>query len=166
MVQQGIDGSARAARLEQAVQRLLGEVGGLAHEALYREPGSGEWSVTKVLAHLAELLPYWARQAEAVAARDQNDQPFGRTHEDPDRIAAVEEHGQDSLETTVVRVQAGLEVATATLRRIPAEKWTRTGRHERRGEMSVEQIVDDFLVQHAEEHVAQVESILQTLRVR
>ena len=44
-----------------------------------------------------EMLPYWAEQARAVAARSQDGEAFGRTHDDPERIAAVRQHARDDL---------------------------------------------------------------------
>jgi uncharacterized damage-inducible protein DinB len=156
-------GEERARRLEATVEALRRRVEGLGAEVLYREPAEGEWSAMATLAHVAEVLPYWARQAREVAARDRNGQPFGRTHEDPDRIAAVERHAHDRLDEVLPRLSAGLREATATLRAIPPEGWARTARHARRGEMTVEQAVDGFLVAHVEEHAEQIEATLRAL---
>jgi uncharacterized damage-inducible protein DinB len=156
-------GEERARRLETAVEGLRRRVECLGAEVLYREPAEGEWSAMAALAHVAEILPYWSRQAREVAARDRDNQPFGRTHEDPDRIAAVEQHAHDRLDEVLPRLAAGLEEAAATLRAIPPEGWARTARHARRGEMTVEQAVDGFLVAHVEEHVQQIEATLRAL---
>ncbi len=136
---------------------MLALVSPLPIDALYRSPGADDWTVTQVLAHTAEYLRYWAAQAVEVAAHGEADRPFGRTHVDPDRIAAVTRHASDSRDVAVSRVRAALVEATAALRAIPAERWTRTGRHERRGVMTVEQLVDQFLLAHADEHLAQAE---------
>lgn len=159
-------GEERARRLEELVARLRQQVEGLSREALYAEPGEGAWSVMKVLAHVSEILSYWSRQAQVVAARDQNSQPFGRTPEDPDRIAAVEAHAHDALDGMLARLGEALAGATAILSAIPAGGWARTARHARRGEMTVEQIVDQFLVEHVQEHTQQVESVQVALTAR
>jgi uncharacterized damage-inducible protein DinB len=152
----------RVERLQASVQRLLTEIDRLPADVLYREPSAGEWPVMSTLAHLAELLPYWAHQAEGVARSPESS--FGRTHADPDRIGAVEQHGHDSLETAVARIRTALEECVTTLRRIPADAWTTIGHSPTRGTMSVEQIVDRFLVDHAEEHAAQTQATLSALR--
>jgi uncharacterized damage-inducible protein DinB len=74
-------GEERARRLEETIQEVLRRVEGLGADALYREPRPGEWSAMQVLAHMAEAIPFWARQAQVVASRSENDQPVGRTHE-------------------------------------------------------------------------------------
>ena len=157
-------GDERARRLEAAVEPLLRRAEGLGPELLYRAPSGGEWSVMKVLAHVAEVLPYWARRAREVAAREQDDRPFGRTADDPDRVAAVEQHAHDPLDAVMPRLHAGLAEATTTLRAIPREGWARTAHHARRGEMTVEQIVDQFLIAHVEEHAEQVQTVMDSLK--
>ena len=153
-------GEERARWLEDAVEGLIGRVERLGADHLYQGPGPGEWSAMQVLAHVAEAVPYWARQARMVASRSEDDLPFGRTHDDTDRIAAVERHAHDPLDEVLPRLRTGLAEAVATLRAIPAEGWSRVGRHARRGEMTVQQIVDQFLVSHVEEHALQIEAAL------
>ena len=153
----------RTRKLEAAVQGLLQRVESLDEDRLYREPAPGEWSVMMGLAHVAELLPYWSRQARDVVARPSNNEPFGRTHEDPDRIAAVEQHANDRLEDVLPRLRDGLAEASRTIRELPPEGWARTARHSGRGEMSVAQIIDDFLIDHVVEHTRQTEATLDAL---
>lgn len=153
-------GESRAQQIESLVEQLLQQVADTPTPLLYREPGPGQWSVMKILAHVAELLPYWARQARDVATRGGDGQPFGRTHDDAERIAAVEEHAAATLEQATLMIRSALAEATAMLRAIPAG-WTRTALHARRGEMTVAQIVDQFLVQHLEEHEQQLEGVLR-----
>jgi hypothetical protein len=118
----------------------------------------------KTLVHLAEVLPYWPRQIEDVVSRERDDQPFGRTHEDPDRIAAVERHAHDRLDEVLPRLRDGLTETTTLLRNLPAAAWTRTARHARRGTLTVEEIVDQFLLDHTEEHLNQIRNLLAANR--
>lgn len=154
----------RIARIEALVDALVASARRVDPSASQRGPTPEDWSVVKVLAHTAELLSYWAGQARDVAARSENNQPFGRTHDDPDRIKAVEDHAGESLDGALQMVQDGLRVCVETLRAIPEAGWQRTGRHARRGEMAVGEIVDQFLVDHLEEHRLQTESTLARLR--
>lgn len=151
----------RVASLRQAVEALLGLAEGIPSERLYAAPGGDDWSLMQVLAHVTEFLPYWASQAREVAARTRDNQPFGRTHDDPDRIKAVEDQARASLATMRDMLNTSLATCTALLEAIPADGWQRTGRHARRGEMSVAQFVDDFLVSHLDEHLAQAEALVQ-----
>jgi uncharacterized damage-inducible protein DinB len=151
----------RIQRLERSVNQLVQEIEQLPAEVLYRPPSPGEWPVMSILAHLAELLPYWAHQAQGIAS--QPGQPFGRTHDDPERIGAVDQHGHDSLDMAVKRLRAGLEESVRVLRALPAEAWASAGQHPSRGLMTIEQLVDAFLVSHAEEHTVQIQESVKSI---
>lgn len=153
----------RVRRLEAAVEGLARRVEGLPEEQLYRAPAEDEWTVMETLAHVAEVLPYWSRQAREVAARSENNRPFGRTHEDPDRIAAVARHREDRLADVLPRLRDGLAEATRTMRQLEPSGWQKTANHRTRGEMTVARILDDFLLDHVEDHARQIEATLKAL---
>ena len=128
---------------------------------LHRATASNDdWDPIRVLAHVAEFLPYWAAQAHDVAGRPANNEPFGRGLTDPSRNAGIEDHAHDALAPTVVRLRTALEGASALLRTIPDGAWQKTGLHPRRGEMTIEQIVDQLICDHLVEHVSQAGALL------
>jgi uncharacterized damage-inducible protein DinB len=151
----------RIERIEVGVQRLIETVEALPSQVLYAQPALDEWPVMSTLAHVVELMPYWAHQALNVSSRTNDGEPFGRTHDDPDRVGAVQQHGRDSLDSTLPRLRAAAAEAVQTLRAIPSDRWTRTARHATRGDMTVEMIVDQFLVSHVEEHLAQAREAIR-----
>ena len=151
----------RLSDLQQRVAELLADVEHVPDAVLYRAPGPDAWPIMSTLAHVAEVLPYWAAQATHIVRNP--GAPFGRTHEDPNRIAAVEAHAEDARSIVLGRIREGLAQAVAALEAIPAEAWARTGQHARRGTMSVEQVFDDFILGHVEEHRTQVQAALKAL---
>ena len=151
----------RISRIETAVQELVDTAQALPDQVLYAEPEPSEWPVMSILAHVVELMPYWAKQALEVSRRSADSQPFGRTHDDPDRIGAVQQHGRDSLDGMLPRVRAACTEAVDLLRQIPPDGWARTARHANRGDMSVEQIVEQFLVSHVEDHLSQAREAIR-----
>jgi hypothetical protein len=155
----------RVSRIETAVQQLVDTAESLPAQVLYAEPEPNEWPVMSILAHVVELMPYWAKQALEVSRRPADSQPFGRTHDDPDRIGAVQQHGRDSLDSMLPRVRVACAEAVDLLRQIPSDRWSRTARHANRGDMTVEQIVDQFLVSHVEEHLSQARAAISALQV-
>ena len=157
----GVTPEERTQRLEASVQRLLQEIERLPADVLYREPCPGEWPVMSTLAHVSELLPYWAHQAERIARSP--GVAFGRTHDDPERVGAIDQHGHDSIGAIVPRIRASLADCLGTLRSLPPEAWATNGQHPSRGAMSVEQVVDRFLVDHIEEHAAQISATLSAV---
>jgi len=150
--------SARRDRLVAAAGRIRAAASLLPDEALTDpDPDTGErWDRRQVLAHVAEMLPYWVEQVELVAAGDQV--PFGRAKSNPERIAAIERDRREDPSRLLDRVDAGLGVVLALLDRLDDGALARSGRHQTLGEMTVAGIVDRFLVDHLEEHADQLEA--------
>jgi uncharacterized damage-inducible protein DinB len=150
------------ARVEATIHQLIGEIEKLPAEVIYREPEPGEWPVMSTLAHVAEILPYWSHEAADVARSPGKE--FGRSLDDPRRVGPIERHGHDSVQTIVQLIRQALTECVQTLREIPADAWHVTGQHPSRGPMTPDQIVDTFVVRHAEEHAGQIQRTLKTLQ--
>jgi uncharacterized damage-inducible protein DinB len=150
------------ARLDRIVQELVAMIERLPAQVVYQEPKAGEWPVMSTLAHLSELMPYWAHEAERVVRSP--GKAFGRTHDDPGRIGAISQHGHESIDAIVPQLRDSLKECVTTLRAIPANAWATEGQHATRGAMSVESIVTTFIVAHAEEHAAQITATLEALQ--
>jgi hypothetical protein len=147
----------RAERLLAAAGRIRAGAVVLPDDALTDpDPGSGErWDRGQVLAHVAEMLPYWAQQAELIAAGRQDE--FGRVSSDPERIAAIERDRREDPERLLGRIDEGVAVVLALLERLDAQALARTGHHQTLGEMTVAEVVDRFAVDHLEEHADQLD---------
>jgi hypothetical protein len=148
----------RRERLVAAAGRIRAAAPLLPEQALTDpDPNSGErWDRGQVLAHVAELLPYWAQQVELVAAGDQV--PFGRVASDPGRLAAIERDRREDPARLLDRMDEGLAVVLALLDGLDDDALARRGRHQTLGEMTVAAILDRFLVDHLEEHADQLEA--------
>jgi hypothetical protein len=147
----------REERLLAAAGRIRASAVLLPDDALTDpDPDSGErWDRGQVLAHVAEMLPYWAQQAELVAAGRQVE--FGRVKSDPDRIAVIERDRREDPRRLLGRVDEGVAVVLALLERLDARALARTGHHQTVGDMTVAEIVDRFAVAHLEEHADQLD---------
>jgi hypothetical protein len=148
-------------RVERTVDQLLGEVERLPSSVLYREPAPGEWPVMSALAHVAELLPFWAHEGATLAASP--GERVGRALDDPRRVGPIEQHGHDSLDAMVPRVRVGLAECVATLRSIPPEGWQVRGSHPRHPSISVYELIETYVCNHAAEHANQIQATLRTL---
>jgi len=146
----------RAERLLAAAGRIRAAASARPQDALTDpDPVSGErWDRGQVLAHVAEMLPYWARQVELIVAGEQ--EAFGRVATDPGRIGAIERDRREDPERLLDRVDEGVKVVLALLERLDDQALARSGRHQSLGEMPVATIVDRFLVGHLEEHADQL----------
>jgi DinB superfamily len=121
------------------------------------DPDTGErWDRRQVLAHVAEMLPYWVEQVELVVAGDRV--PFGRLKSDPGRVAAIERDRREDPARLLDRVDDGVGGVLALLERLDDDALARSGRHQVLGEMTAAAIVDRFLVDHLEEHADQLEA--------
>jgi hypothetical protein len=147
--------------VEATVEQLLGEIGRLPSEVLYREPKQGEWPVMSTLAHLAELMPFWAREGAEIAAIP--GKHVGRALDDPRRVGPIEEHGHDSLDAMAARVRTGLAECVATMRAIPSDAWQTRGSHPRHPSISVYELIETYVCNHAAEHADQIRATLRTL---
>jgi len=131
------------------------------------DPGATErWEAGQVWAHLAEFPPYWAAQLQLVVdgwlGQDLAEGPreavrFGRTKADAERIAAIERDRHVDPPALLARVTREIASLADQLDGLSAAAWQALGAHPRLGEMSVPQIVEEFVVGHLEEHVDQLD---------
>jgi hypothetical protein len=146
----------RAKRLRTAAERIRESARERPADALTEpDPDSGErWDRGQVLAHVAEMLPYWVRQVELIVAGEQV--AFGRVKGDPGRIAAIERDRREDPERLLDRMDEGVGEVLALLERLDDQAMARAGQHQTLGEMPVSTIIDRFLVAHLEEHADQL----------
>lgn len=137
---------------------LDGTLGKLSAEKLYQKPAEKEWTIVENLAHIAEMLPYWAGEVAKLVA--QPGQQFGRTMEDQSRLSALREHGHDHL----VQIQSVLPGSYThldeVLSRLQDSDLALTGHHPRRGEQTLAWLIEEFLTKHLHDHVVQIRECL------
>jgi len=122
--------------------------------------GEERWEAGQVWAHVAEFPAYWLAQAQRVIALPTNEPvPFGRVKTDAGRIEAIERDRHTDPAALLARVRTDLAEVGDAARSWPPEAWTRRGMHPSRGEMTVENIVDRFIVSHLEEHADQLDGL-------
>jgi hypothetical protein len=82
---------------------------------------------------------------------------FGRTKTDASRVEAIARDRHEDPGALLDRARTALARATETARRLPSQAWQLRGTHPTRGEMSVHEIVERFIVEHLEEHADQLD---------
>ena len=150
------------ARLANAERRLAEHADSPLPPGLTEPDPDGEesWEAGQVWAHIAEFPGYWLAQAQRVIALPTNEPvPFGRVKTDAGRIEAIERDRHTDPPALLARVRADLAEVGDAARSWPPEAWTRRGMHPSRGEMTVENIVDRFIVSHLEEHADQLDGL-------
>jgi hypothetical protein len=125
------------------------------------DPGAEErWEAGQIWAHLAEFPAYWLGQARRVIAQPTHAPvPFGRVKTDVGRIEAVERDRHTDPGALLERVRASLAEVSDAVRSWDDETWQLRGIHPVRGEMTVERIIETFIVDHLEEHADQLDSL-------
>jgi DinB superfamily len=146
------------ARLRAAAERIRADVPSFPPDQLTApdEPSGERWDLGQVLAHTAEILPYWLAQVELVLAAGGNGAPFGRVKSDPGRIAAIEEDRLLDHDELLDRMDEGVEEVILAMRRLTPADLACTGRHSTKGLMNVSEILEEFVVGHLEEHADQL----------
>jgi hypothetical protein len=146
----------RLARIAAAAERIRG-LGPTFEGLTGADPQTGEqWDRGQVLSHVAEMLPYWVGQAMHVVSSGGNGAAFGRTKSTPSRLQRIESGRHDDVGALLARMDAGVGDATKLIERLSDDELRLTGTHPTLGEMTVAHLIDEFIVDHLEEHVAQL----------
>jgi hypothetical protein len=131
--------------------------------AVAQGSGEAEWGPTEVLAHVAEMLPYWLGEVERVlggASEDGAAVPFGRVASDPIRSATVVRDATLPPRELFDRIASAQERYRRRLPELDEHEISARGIHPTRGELTVGQMVERFAVVHIEEHAEQLAKIV------
>lgn len=157
-----------ADRLEAAAAGILGlrseveAAGPWPLAELYGPEPEASWGPPELLAHVEEYLPYWLGEIERVVAAGDTPTPvpFGRVATDPLRIGVIGRDRMLPLRELFARIESDAPRVAARLRELTEAEASRRGTHPARGEMSVRDMLEPFLVGHSEGHVTQLREIL------
>ena len=130
-----------------------------ASENFGAEP-EASWYPPELLAHLAEMVPYWMGQIDRILEGYPEPVPFGRVQTDEERIAAIGRDRAQPVGELFDRIAERTAAAAGRLGELSAEQIARRGTHPTRGEMTIEAVVERMLINHVGEHVEQLGSIL------
>ncbi len=125
------------------------------------DPPTGErWEAGQVWAHVAEFIPYWLGEVTLVVERGMDEPtPFGRTKSDPGRIAAIQRDRTTDQARLWRRTAGDIASLRSFLSGLDGTAWRARGVHPTLGEMTLERIIDEFLVGHLEQHAAQLDQL-------
>lgn len=124
-------------------------------------PGpEASWGPREVLAHVAEMLPFWLGEIERVLDGPAEPVAFGRVATDPIRLGTIERDRTLPLRELFGRIDAGAERYRRRLPELGSTDAARHGLHPTLGVLTVTEILERFVVRHLEDHVVQIEEIL------
>jgi uncharacterized damage-inducible protein DinB len=121
---------AGAGTLRQAVT-------GMKREQLTARPVAGKWSTLEVVCHLADFDPILADRMKRVIAEDRP-QLLGANE---GKFAAALAYHQRDVEEELAIIDNTRRQMARILRTLPAEALTRTGVHNERGPLTLEQLL-------------------------
>ena len=143
---------------EAAPSSITTAIEGLTEAQLLHEPGKGEWSIHKVIIHLAdsEAVGYW-RIRKTLA----EDEPMLAVYDESRWAEALNYKLQDR--NLALNLFAALRTSNAALlRTIPQHAWERVGIHAENGRITVYDLFHTYL-KHGEVHRQQIEQIKQAI---
>ena len=123
------------------------------------------WGPLETLAHVAEMIPYWLGQMELILDADEPLE-FGRVQSDAVRIGLIERDRILPPRELLARIAADAGRVAARLGELSGADGDRIGLHPTLGEISVGGIAERFIAGHLEDHVRQVEAILEGVSSR
>jgi DinB superfamily len=158
------DLTARLQRVADDLASLAPDIERRAPWALSSDFGTGpeaSWGPPEVLAHIAEMVPYWLGEIERILDGPEDAAtPFGRVSTDTVRLEIIGRDRTIPVRELLARIVSETRRASDRLAELTDSDGARRGLHPRLGEMVVTDIVERFLATHAEEHVQQLREIL------
>jgi uncharacterized damage-inducible protein DinB len=155
-------GESQARRLERVVEQVASLLGQSEVAARLRTPpGENEWSAMQTLGHMMEMIPYWLNHCQTLIAATGAPPAFGRTPGSPERLDGVARGATSQPDALLDQLRHEVRAAATTIRSFSAAERSKRGRSPERGEVTVSDVVESFIVRHAEEHLAQVQAALR-----
>lgn len=167
MIERRLPNQDQVVALEVSITTLIDELLGLTkrqidiNQLTIPDAQTNErWSAHQLLAHFAEFPGYWMQQIEQViheATIDPETAPlFGRTKIDADRLAAIESGGLKPYQSLMIELITAIRELQFFAAMLKDNEMAYLGRHPTLGIMSVEVMIEKFLVDHAREHLEQL----------
>ena len=118
------------------------------------------WGPRELLAHLAEMLPYWLGEAERIIDMKDGPEPFGRAATNDVRLAIIERDRTLPIRELQARVAVGIERWRRRWAELDEPTQARHGLHPTLGVITVGEIGSRFVAGHLDDHLDQLTAIL------
>ena len=128
--------------------RLRKAVAGLNAEDLTARPGPGKWSILELVIHLADSDAISIDRMKRILTEENPQLLYADETAYADRLCSHEQ----SLDDALTLIEAGRRQFACVLRKLPDEAFARRGTHNRRGAMTVGELVADY-IEHVNHHL-------------
>lgn len=133
---------------EAGSAQLRRAVAGLTPEELRARPGPGAWSVLEVVVHLADSDAISIDRMKRIVTEDNPPLLYA---DETAYVSKLHTHEQD-LDDALLLFETGRRQWARVLRRLPDEAFLRVGTHNRRGKVTLGELVEAY-VQHVDDHL-------------
>ena len=123
-------------------------VQGLARDDLIARPGPGDWSIQELVIHMADSDEIAIDRMKRIVTEDNPPLLYA---DESAYITRLLPHGQ-SIEDALTIFEVGRRQWSRVLRRLPDEDFTRTGTHNRRGVLTLAEMITTY-TKHLEHHL-------------
>jgi hypothetical protein len=128
---------------------------------VYGVEPEASWGPPELLAHVEEYQRYWMGEIERVLEGDGSAPiPFGRVATDTLRLGVIGRDRSLPLRELFGRIESDAARVARRLGELGDADASRVGLHPARGEMTVREMLEPFLVGHSEGHLTQLREIL------
>jgi len=133
------------------ITQLRHVVADMNHEQLRARPVAGRWSTLEVVCHLADSEQIWCHRMKRVIAEER---PLLIGYDESRFTAALSYH-QSELNQELALLEGMRHQMARILRGLPSLAWSRTGVHNERGLVTLDQMLQAE-VEHVPHHIAHI----------
>jgi uncharacterized damage-inducible protein DinB len=133
---------------EAAPAKLRAACAGLSREELTARPGPGKWSILEVVVHITDSDAISIDRMKRILTEDNPPLLYADETAYVDRLFT---HEQD-LEDSLTLLEIGRRQWARVLRKLPDEAFARTGQHNRRGTVTLAEMVATYIA-HIDDHL-------------
>ncbi|MED0989888.1 DinB family protein [Bacillus nitratireducens] len=143
----------------ESIDKIKTIVKSLPEEIIYWKPSEDEWSIMQIITHVAEAIPYWAKEINNIKLNHEN--LWGRGLTDEVRLQAVSEENinNQSIEEVIQQLSSIPIIIENVLSTLTDEELNiqAPSRNPRFNNKSIDFIVNHLIVEHTEKHYKQIE---------
>ena len=125
-------------------------------------PSGEQWTPGQVWAHVAEFPAYWCAEWRLVLdLQSEGAPPFGRVKSDAGRIAAIAAGRQHLAKHQFRALKQDLALIEDLIRLVDSQDaWSAKGTHSTRGVVDTNQVLEEFIIGHLEQHADQLDDLV------
>jgi uncharacterized damage-inducible protein DinB len=129
-------------------EKLRRALAGLSREDLLAKPGPGKWSIQELVIHLADSDAIAIDRMKRILTENNPPLLYADEQAYTEKLFCDEQ----SIDDAVLLFDVGRRQWARVLRKLPDEAFDRVGTHNRRGQLSLEHFVTDY-IEHVDHHL-------------